>query len=184
MKMLFPLVILFGLLNAGCAQKIVTINTDVDKTLDNKTGYLLMSVDTNVSLHSISIGGEKRLRLTAKNLKLGSNYIMVDIPAGTYEIEDVKLSKYYHISLEDGLWRFTINPGEINYIGNLNIEVVTNLFTLQGARAILENQSTEALLFLEHKFPNIYQARKLSYAGPGEDDFFQYARQLKAGVAK
>ena len=47
----------------------------------------------------------------------------------------------------------------------------------------LANRSTEALLFMEEKFPSILQNRELRYDGPGTDPFLQrmQAHQEVAG---
>lgn len=183
MKLFIQFMLLFGLLS-GCAQPIAKLKNDQDKPLDANTGYLLMSVDTNISLHSIFIGGTKYLKLTEQDLKSGSNYIMVDVPAGDYEITDIKLNRYLKIILDDDMWGFHVEPGKINYIGHLSVDALWSLFSFDGVHALLENQSTSALEYLERNFPNIYQARPLHYAGPGEDHFFEYVSQMKTEAAQ
>ncbi|MGW7677615.1 hypothetical protein [Shewanella sp. S23-S33] len=168
---------------SGCIQPISKLKNDQDIPLDANTGYLLMSVDTNIDLHSIIIGGTKSLKLTEQDLKWGSNYIMVDVPAGDYDINDIKLNRYLKIELTDDMWNFHIEPGKINYIGHLSVDALWSLYSLDGVKAILENQSTSALEYLEVNFPQIYKVRELNYAGPGEDHFFEYARKIKKGSA-
>lgn len=180
----FLLLICVGWLLSGCIQPISKLKNDQDRPLDSNTGYLLMSVDTNVDLHSIMLSGTKYLQLTAQDLKFGSNYIMVDVPAGDYEISDIKLNRYLVIELTDDMWNFHVEPGKINYIGHLSVDAIWSYYSFDGVRAILENQSTNALEYLERHFPKIYQARGLNYAGPGEDHFFEYARKVKEGTVQ
>ncbi|WP_434927752.1 hypothetical protein [Shewanella sp. HL-SH2] len=167
------LVLLLAMLMAGCAQKITAINTDQDKKLDTLMGYLLISIDTNSKLDSISIDGDSDFIFTEENLQPGSNFIIAEIPAGAYSFERIKLNRYYYYSLTDGIWNFTVEAGKINYIGNFNIEI-----KFFGSKMLLENQSSEALRYIEAKFPNIYQSRELVYSGPGNDDFFSFAREM------
>ncbi|KIO36550.1 MULTISPECIES: hypothetical protein [unclassified Shewanella] len=162
---------------SGCAQRLQSISKDVDKTLAENSGYLLIGVDTNWGLHSILIGGDNKLMLTERDLKFGSNYILVDVPAGHYRIEDVKFGRYVYMELEEGYWDFEVRPNQVSYVGDLNIEI-QGLWEITSAEIILENRSTKALRFLESSFPNILQSRQVRYSGPGKDNFLEFAEGL------
>ncbi|MCG9737976.1 hypothetical protein L1D32_07400 [Shewanella insulae] len=162
---------------SGCAQRLQSISKDVDKTLAENSGYLLIGVETNWGLHSILIGGDNKLMLTERDLKFGSNYILVDVPAGNYRIEDVKFGRYVYMELEEGYWDFEVRPNQVSYVGDLNIEI-QGLWEITSAEIILENRSTKALRFLESSFPNILQSRQVRYSGPGEDNFLEFAEGL------
>ncbi|MBE7216073.1 hypothetical protein MK852_16770 [Shewanella benthica] len=178
MKPLISLVlILFISTLYGCAQKIEGISKDVDKQLAENSGYLLIGIDTNRGLHQLFIGGTKRLMLTSKDLQLGTNYILVDVPAGKYQIDDIKFSRYSRLELEEGYWDFVVKPNQVSYIGDLYVKTSGSWY-VSSAQVLLENRSTSALLFLEREFPNILNSREVRYSGPGEDKFFEYAEQL------
>lgn len=164
----------------GCAQKIESISQDVDKKLDNNSGYLLIGIDTNTSLHSLFIGGTKFLKFTGKDLRYGSNYILVSIPEGKYHIKDVKFDKRVYISFTDDNWDFEVKANQVNYVGDFYIEAKANGYTYGSisAQVLIENRSTAALLFLEDKFPSILASRKVRYSGTGRDNFLQYAETL------
>ncbi|OEG74259.1 hypothetical protein BEL05_01385 [Shewanella colwelliana] len=164
----------------GCAQKIEGISKDVDKQLAENSGYLLIGIDTNRGLHSIIIGGTKSLMLTDKDLQSGTNYILVDVPAGQYQIEDIKFGRYVYMELEQGYWNFEVKPNQVSYVGDLYVKTV-GFWMVSSAEILLENRSTSAQLFLEEKFPNILKSRQVRYSGPGEDKFLEYAERLLAG---
>lgn len=166
------------LLNA-CVSKINTLTNDVDKIIDEDSGYLLLSVSTNFPLHGINIEGEKKLRLSADNLTPGSKYILVDVPAGTYNIDQIKYNNYLYLALDEKLWTFDVKAGEISYVGNLDIYTNLQVAWQKAGQPLLKNRSSDALQFMELNFPTLLKARKLKYRGPGEDNFFQFVEQLQ-----
>lgn len=180
MKRIFhiPLLLSVSML-FGCAQKLEGLSKDVDIKLLKNSGYLLIGVDTNRGLHSIVIGGEKSLVLTDKDLQYGSNYILVNVPAGEYQFEDIKFGRYLYMELEEGYWDFEVKPHQISYVGDLSVKT-EGYWSVVSADILLENRSTAALLFLESKFPNILKSRKVRYSGPGEDSFLEYVERLQA----
>jgi hypothetical protein len=151
-----------------------SIDVDKDLELTSQEGYLLMSVETVRDLKKIIISGKKKIELTTNDLKEGSNYILLPLPAGKYKIEKVftKNKIYFEFDehLEEGIWRFNVAPNVISYIGNLEAVVSSS-----GWRGRFEfvNQSSQALEYLEKEFPTILESRKIQYTGPGEDRFFQ-----------
>ncbi|NKF52081.1 hypothetical protein G3R49_16070 [Shewanella sp. WXL01] len=176
MKKYFALLLV--LLGTGCAQKITAIKDDTDNKTSSEAGYLLISFDTNTELHKIFIDGPENFMFTQQHLKSGTNYIIAELPQGKYTFENVRLSRYYYFELDDESWEFDIIPGKVNYVGNFNFE-----FGFFGSKILLENQSSEALRFIEKEYPKLYQSSELVYSGPGEDSFFQYAHKV-AGEAK
>lgn len=161
----------------GCAQKIEGISKDVDKQLTENSGYLLIGIDTNRGLDKLFIGGKKSLMLTDKDLQLGSSYILVDVPAGKYRIDDIKFGRYVSMELEQGYWDFEVKANQVSYIGDLYVKA-SGFWFVESAQVLLENRSTSALLFLEKNFPNILNSRSLRYSGPGEDKFLEFAEGL------
>lgn len=166
-----------GTLLSGCAQEIEGISKDVDKKLAENNGYLLIGIDTNRGLHQLLIGGNKSLMLTDKDLQPGSNYILVDVPAGKYQIDDIRFGRRIYMELKEGYWDFEVKADQVSYIGDLYIET-SGFWYVSSAQVLLENRSTSALMFLEKEFPNILSSRKVRYSGPGEDNFLEYAETL------
>lgn len=179
--LLIPL--LFAL--ASCAQKVTSISSDVDKSLDENTGYLLIGINTNRYLQEILVTGTKSLKLTSDDLKRGTNYLLVDVPAGHYQIDRVRFNKFVRLELEDDEdfdWGFNVTPGSISYVGHLDIETFGfswGYFSNLRSKLELENRSTDALKFMEENYPNILDSRWITYQGPGQDRFFDYIQTLK-----
>ncbi len=146
--------------------------------MDEKVGYLLIGVETSLDLQNILLTGTKRIQFTKEDLKAGSNYILVDVPAGKYQISDVKFGRYICFELTDGYWDIDVKPNKINYIGNLQVEGYRWFGWVSQAKILLNNRSTVALQYLEEKFPTLLNAHQLNYGGPGEDHFFEFATSL------
>lgn len=168
----------FCLLVSGCVSKINTLTSDVDKPIDADTGYLLISISTNFPLHSINITGEKNLRLSADDLTAGSKYILVDVPAGRYNIARIKYNNFLYLTLDEEFWTFDVQANEISYVGNLDIYTNLNVIWQRAGQPLLKNRSSDAMQFMELNFPTILAARQLRYRGPGEDNFFKFLEQL------
>lgn len=167
--------LLSTLLIGSCVQKVTTLKSDIDLQLDENTGYLLIGVETNLTLKSISISGEKNLKLSGDDIRKGSQYILVDVPAGDYSIDQIQLGGWFRTKLDNGLWDFTVSPGVISYVGHLNVETVS-IWPLR-TQIELENRSSAALQFLEQSFPNILSNRSLVYHGPGTDPFMKFVAE-------
>ncbi len=163
---------LFLILLTSCTSKISSINSDRDLNLNENEGYLLLEVDTREDLKKIAIGGEKHIELTTRDLRSGSNYILVSLPAGDYHIEKVQTKKKFRFRLEEEYWTFQVEKNVISYIGTMSIK--TSWFF---ANMELINNSSLALEYLEENFPNILSSREIVYSGPGEDRFFDLVRK-------
>ena len=176
--------LLIIVLMAGCASTVSSIKEDRDVNLEADAGYLLLGVDTNEGLQSIAIDGPEDIRLTSADLRSGTQYILIDLAAGDYRIEEIKLNRYWYIELEEGHWDFTIRPGGISYVGHVEVQTRSNFWLAQLSDDLkLANRSTEALVFMEEKFPSILKNRELRYDGPGTDPFLQQM-QAKQEVAE
>jgi hypothetical protein len=172
------LIIIIIFILTGCAQTVSTLKTDQDKLLSNQSGYLLIGIETNRDLKSISISGTTNIQLSAKDLRRGSNFILVDLPAGTYVIEKVHLNNYWRVEMEDSdYWDIKVLPEKINYVGHLNIG--TSGFGQIYSRLELINKSSYAMEFMEERFPTILESRDMHYGGPGDDSFFDFIKKDK-----
>lgn len=169
------------LLINGCAQTVNSVLPEarevsgrpLDKaTLDEGYGYLLMAVKTSQTIETLRIEGEVDVILTDKDLKKGTNYIMVPLPQGKYRITEIRLPFATKFTFgEDDYWEFTVTPDTISYIGDLTAEFSgwLNSRIYYG----LENRSSYALMFLEKHYPEILTNNAMIYGGFGEDKFLE-----------
>ena len=175
MRILLATLLLVSLCSCQ-STKVTTIAKNEDKLLDPNSGFFLLGIETNRNMKFIEISGPTDIQLTAKDLKEGTNYLLIDLSAGNYAVERVQLGNYRYISLEDEEnWKFSVVPGQINYVGHLELNTSQNAFY---SSAELVNRSSEALQFLEKEFSAILTNRKLKYGGPGEDAFFDFISTL------
>ncbi|WP_133468020.1 hypothetical protein [Paraglaciecola marina] len=155
---------------SSCATKVTTIKNDGTVQLKQEEGYLLIAIKSNINLNEILINGEKYIKLTAEDLRLGSSYILVNLPAGDYTIDEIKLNRYIHIDdFEDDIWDFSVQKNTISYVGHLDFQ--TRLFS-NYSQIKLINKSSIALEYLEEEFPEMLTNYSVQYQGPGQDRFF------------
>jgi hypothetical protein len=158
---------------------VTSLKDDAEVINENDTerGYLLIGVETNTNLKTISIDGPRDIALSHEDLREGTNFILVPLMAGTYDVADIEMDYLFKFDIDDKeKWQFSIRPQTISYVGHL--EIKTSGYFVRYARLELVNRSTEALDFMEQKFPSILDNRELHYGGPGNDDFFDYLQQL------
>lgn len=173
-KSVFSSILLFlgTTLLLGCKQTVTSINEDRDVIFQdsNEFGYLLMAVDTSQTLQELHLSGESRLVLTTKDLRQGTNYILLSVEAGQYSIDKIQISSFLKVEFNEEYWTFNILPNHINYIGELYAHNIG--WYDKHPRFALVNNSSFALEFMESHFSNILSSKKLIYGGPGDDDFF------------
>lgn len=172
------LVVVVVLLSGCGATKVSAQKQDQDKLNSNTQGYLLIGLVNDYSLDALFIWGEKDLKLTRQDLSAGENYILIPVPAGEYRLGQINYNYYFRTKLDEDAWRFTIKPGQINYIGHLTVE--QPFFWFFANNIELKNQAAGAQRYLEAYFPNLITERNIVYAGPGQDRFFEYIDQLEA----
>lgn len=175
---LLSVVILLSFVTA-CSQTVRSLKESSQEiqTLESDKGYLLIGIDTEYNLKNISIDGPDFIRLSHKDLKKGSSFILLPLESGKYNITHVAYS-YGFVSkmIDENNWGFTIKPQTISYVGHM--EIHNELFWGRFMSLELVNRSTEAIDFMELKFPAILQDRDLFYGGPGEDEYFQYLKKI------
>lgn len=167
--------VILALLLTSCATTVTTIKKDQDRVLNNNSGYLLLGIETNRNLKTIRISGPQTIELSSADIKKGNNYLFIDLEAGQYTIDKIRLDKYWFVELDDEeYWDFEVKPNQISYVGHM--EIVRHWFWGGATNAELVNRSSEALEFLEDKYPNILTTRSVTYGGPGEDAFFEFLK--------
>lgn len=157
----------------SCATQVTSIKANQNKQLDQGKGFLLLGVETNRNLKLIRISGPENIELSSKDIKSGTNYLLVDLESGTYTIDRVSLDQYWYLDLDDEeQWEFEVVPGKISYVGHF--ELVRRGYWFASTSAELVNRSSEALEFLEDDYKDILANNKIEYAGPGQDPFFKF----------
>jgi hypothetical protein len=175
------IIIIIIFILTGCAKSVSSIKNDQDKQLTNESGYLLIGVETNRNLKAIKLSGSSNILLSSQDLRQGSNFILIDLSAGTYVIEKVQLNNYWRVEMEDeDYWNIDVLPGKINYVGHINVGTVG--FWQPFSHIELVNKSSYAIEFLEEKFPNILASREIHYGGPGDDSFFDLIKEKKGSL--
>ena len=163
---------------SGCTSKLRSIKSDQDTHLDGGEGYLLMAINTNRTLERLFVTGSQNFSLSNNDVRAGTNYILINLPAGKYEFSRAEFwSLYIDIPSIEHDWTFEIESDSISYVGDLELESVG------GRRTYVElvNNSSVALEFMEERFPNILKSRTIKYKGPGTDDFYQLVALKAAG---
>lgn len=164
----------------ACSQSVNSIKTEPQQTLAPNEGYLLLSVNTNTSLKSISATGPKRLFFTQDDLKNGTNYILVAVPAGDYQFVDVNFEGRYYARLTYDVWNFSVEAGKINYVGHLKVKSL--YFDNSDGAIFLSNNGSEAFNHMQQNFPRLVKSHAMRYAGQGDDFFFSFIQPLTVGA--
>lgn len=178
MKTRVLIVTIFTWLISACSSTVDSISQDVDLNLDSDMGYLLIGVDTNSSIDKLFMSGQRSVLVTRKDLGYGKSYILLDMPAGKYTIDKVVFSNYWRVELEEGHWGFEVSPGQISYVGHLDVNTYSH-YPFRTALE-LENRSSEALVYMTENYPTILNSRLMHYDGPGEDPYFEHIRKLSS----
>jgi len=177
-------IVLFLMLNSiatevSSATKVKPLIDSEQKLLGDDKGLLLIGLETSRDLKSIHLSGPTNIILTSEHIKSGSQYLLVDLKAGIYTIKKIRLDNVRYLKFKDTEnWEFSIKPGVINYVGHFEL-VQMGFFASSGAAVELVNRSSEALQFLQLEYPSTLKRNRIKYAGPGEDDFFDFLYRKK-----
>lgn len=159
-----------ALVLVACSQKVNSIKSTNPGELAKNNGYLLLSVDSVVNLEQLNVTGTTSIHIGAEDLAKGKHYILVDLPAGDYQITSAKLNHWWLIKLSDGFWNFSVRPGQISYIGELQ---------LKGYSPELENRSSMALQYLEQNHADLLKKFSVRFSGPGDDHYFEFVESKR-----
>jgi len=166
MKIWKSILLSLVVLQMSCSQQVASIKPSTQNKLTDNHGYLLLSVDTSIDLEQLNVSGQKSFHLGAADLTAGTHHILVDLPAGDYQIDSVKLNNWWRLQLKSGYWNFKVQAGQISYIGDLQ---------LKGRLPELENRSSMALQYLEQQHKALLKNYQVRYSGPGDDHYFEFA---------
>jgi hypothetical protein len=173
MRIMTILIFLLMFFLVSCTTKVTSIKQDQISVLGEDKGYVLLGIQTNRDLKSIQIDGPQTISLSSSDIKKGTNYLLVDLKAGIYTIKRIRIGYYAGFRLDNkDYWSFEVKPNQVSYVGHL--EIVQRGYFYLFAYAELVNRASEAIEFLENKFPNILSEYNLAYSGPGTDYLFEY----------
>lgn len=164
---------------ASCATTVTSVKDDKFIKLEQGKGFLLLGIESNRDLKTIFIDGQQSIKLTHKDIRRGTNYLLVDLEAGEYAIERIALDKFWNLNFEnEENWTFTVKPNQINYVGHLEVTRRNNFSWILSGQTYTElvNRSTQALTFMKSDYPNLLSSNELVYGGPGQDSFFQFVK--------
>lgn len=92
------------------------------------------------------------------------------VKSGDYSFVQIDFNGNFYTSLEEkALWTVTVKPQQINYIGDLEIELILedDLFF----KTELMNRSSYALEYIEQEYPYLASNYRFAFSGVGKDEF-------------
>lgn len=173
---------LLWLLPAAAGASIREVRAGADVEVPEGSGLLLLAVDSERALHSVTIRrvdalfGSESLR----SLDEGVTTRLYLLPAGRYRWGTVRGGGLrYELSKEDDAYAFTVEPGVINYPGHL-------VYREPSERRVLVHVANRGLLamdWLRQAHPRLAQQHALEYRGHYPDPFPAFHREHGAGTA-
>lgn len=161
----------------GCAQTVNSIKEDGHQLDGENFGYVLLGVDSNQNLKSLSIKGSQSIEITHKDLRRDGRYILVKLKSGRYYFSEVSFGRIAQLKInreKKQYWTFDVFPNQINYVGNLEVNTSTlHPFLPFYYQIELLNNSSSALEYVQESFPSIFSSTPIAFTGVGNDEFLQ-----------
>jgi len=169
-------ILVFLLVLTGCVAAVDTIKTDGVQATAADRGFVLIGIDSNQQLNEVHIRGPKNIKLTQADMPEGGNYLLFELPAGSYQISYISLGYAYGWVLDDDeLWAVNIKPKAINYIGDLSVKQQSQFSPYADIQ--LRNRASIAYSYMRARFPVTLENNSLHYSGPGADFFLSHIQQ-------
>jgi len=151
--------------------------------LEAGEGLLVVGVDSNMPLVRVKVrkdnatfgGGDM------KDLPEGRSLRLYALPAGRYEWSQLRPLRHLNFDLRsDPEFEFVIEPGRINYAGDLQFRAST----VRESTFHIANRSLGVIDWLKKEHPQVYTAYELTYTGHYPDPFPAFYRGVveKAGA--
>ncbi len=154
--LIFIASVLWGL--SGCASSVVVPDVADSIKLEKDYGILATNINTSWTNHTVTIINKNALTgsLILKVI-VGDNFRVISLPAGEYTWRGMDLGNLYS-EFRDKM-DFTIRAQEINYIGDLvlDIDVISKKY-----RMGLRDGSDAAEQRLKNLYPNLSKTYKFS----------------------
>ena len=142
-----------------------------------KDGNGLLAVDINTANAYVNVVKIERVGslfggTSLTGLGLGDNVRLVELPAGTYRWSRVDMNGAYLHIRDDERFQFKVEPGVINYPGDLDIE-----YTGSGNRyyTTVSDRAGRAMSNLDTMYPGVRHKFPLRYQGALPDGFPEFA---------
>ncbi len=112
--------------------------------------------------------------------KPGAQLQLMMVPAGEYRWTSFHQGNlYYKLDRDEPAYAFRVEPGQINYPG----EMVMESGGFNRARFYTRNRSAMVLRDLEEMFPQLSERFHVAYTGFQRDDFLIHYRGLRERMA-
>lgn len=170
------LVVLLAVL-AGAPAHARLIKPGTVPTLSAGEGLLVVGIDSNMPLVRVKVrkdnatfgGGDM------KDLPEGRSLRLYALPAGRYEWSQLRPLRYLNYDLRrDPEFEFVIEPGRINYAGDLQFRAKT----VRDSTFHIANRSLGVIDWLKKEHPQVYAAYALTYTGHYPDPFPAFYREV------
>lgn len=141
-----------------------TMNVDDNQSLKRDEGYLLFSVEAKALKWELSLFNSNNINsifgMAEAMFQFDSEkkFIFIKLNEGKYSIKYI-YNKPFAFELDT--YFFDIQPGVINYIGNLNINVLSDDPYSPEFNYYYTDNKNEALKFLKVNYPNIESINKV-----------------------
>ncbi|QSX78704.1 alpha/beta hydrolase family protein [Agrilutibacter solisilvae] len=177
---------LFALLAVSLAAHA---NLDVVKpgkvpALEPDEGLVVVVVDTHVSLGKVRLmrNGEVFGAAEMSELPLGRTFRLFKAKAGSYAWHDATVGYSFWRLGDDDELKFKVEPGRINYAGDLMFRPGAwySNGALASANITLANRSLAAIDWLEAQHPALYVRFGLAYGGHYPDPFPDFYKAQRA----
>lgn len=161
------------LLGATAAQA-----ADTDKPLAADEGWAVIAIDNGIGASSVVVDGPRLRDDLARGLKPGMNLRVLRLRAGTYRWTRANLQgswssdRWYNIK-RDARFEFTIEPGVINYPGDLRMRGGFGYATFHRT-----NRALQTMMQLDKEHPGLRERFKWRSEVGAPDPFPAFAAQL------
>lgn len=138
-------------------------------------GLVLVSIDSDLAVHSLTVRGESRAFAGGKLVDIGEGHTagLYVMPAGKYRWDRLTLGWWRWSLRENPEFVFEVKPGKLAYAGDL---------VFRGAsRFHVANRGLRAIDWLEENHPGLLARHGMEYVGHYPDAFPDFYRdQLEA----
>ncbi|WP_257387176.1 alpha/beta hydrolase family protein [Tahibacter caeni] len=151
---------------------------DTDKPLDADEGWAVIAIDNGIGASSVVIDGPRMRDDLARGLQPGANLRVLRLRAGTYRWMRANLQgswsadRWYDIK-RDKRFEFTIEPGVINYPGDLRLRGGFGYATFQRT-----NRALQAMMRLDKDHPGLREHYQWRSEVGAPDPFPAFAAEL------
>lgn len=163
------------LLTQGCQlQRIELVNPGAPLQLEENYGYFFLPLYQNRHIREITIFGAKDFQLDYRQLRNKTNTILLQLPAGNYSFNSMKLYDLYsgkhslnlvmHSIFDDERFDFTIEKGKVNYLGHMYVNYNADVFNASTSLNLV-NSSEKTKQYLNATYPEILEMFPFVYVG-------------------